>query len=136
MEKRYKVYKTKIEHILYVVISLLIIGSAIWMILSKEYYLLLSVFAASGIVLFSPREYRLTKNEMLDVLCLFGKAFKPISVTQIIRVTQKSKNEAILVYNRDGLRGDRILCLSETDMKVFLDELKKRNPAIEIHLLT
>lgn len=72
---------------------------------------------------------------MLDVRNLLGNLTKPVSVNQITRVTQKSKNEAILVYNRDGLRGDRILRLSETDMKDFVDELKKRNPIIEFSLI-
>ena len=69
---------------------------------------------------------------MLDIRHVFGSSFKPFSVNQITRVTQKSKNEAILVYNREGLRGDRIIRLSETEMKDFLNELLKRNPAIEI----
>jgi DNA-directed RNA polymerase specialized sigma54-like protein len=69
---------------------------------------------------------------MLDVRHLFGSLVKPFSLNQITRITQKSKNEVILVYNRDGLRGDRLLRLSETDMKDFMNELLQRNPAIEI----
>ena len=69
---------------------------------------------------------------MLDIRHVFGSSLKPFFVNQISRVTQKSKNEAILVYNREGLRGDRIIRLSETEMKDFLNELLKRNPAIEI----
>ncbi len=53
-------------------------------------------------------------------------------MNQIKRIMQRKKNKTILIYNRDGLRGDIILKLSDTDLKDFLDELKRRNPAIEI----
>lgn len=115
---------------------LLLIAGVIWMILQNEYYLFLAFIGPIAAYLFYPFSYILTADNMLDIRHVFGSSFKPFSVNQITCVTQKSKNEAILVYNRDGLRGDRIIRLSETEMKDFLDELKRRNPAIEININT
>ncbi len=135
MEKKYGYYMTKSEKVLLVIVFLLIAAGIVWMISQHKYYLFLA-FLGPLITFFTyPFSYRLTTDNMLDVRNLLGNLTKPVSVNQITRVTQKSKNEAILVYNRDGLRGDRILRLSETDMKDFVDELKKRNPIIEFSLI-
>lgn len=132
MEKRYKLHLTKNDRVVFALLFIFIIASIIWIFSKKEYFLLINLLIPSGFFLFFPNRYRLTSDDMLDVRHLFGIAFKPISVNQIICVTQKSKNEVILVYNRNGLRGDRILRLSETDMKDFLSELQMRNPALEL----
>lgn len=132
MEKKYKYYVTKREKIFFILMILLLIAGVIWMILQNEYYLFLAFIGPIATYLFYPFTFILTADNMLDIQSLLGSKFKSFSVNQITSVTQKSKNEAILVYNRDGLRGDRILRLSETDMKDFLNELIKRNPAIEV----
>lgn len=132
MEKKYRYYVTKKEKVSFILAFLLITASVIWAISQNKNYLLLVFIGPVATCLFYPFTFILTADNMLDTRSLFGSKFKPFSVNQITHVTQKSKNEAVLVYNRDGLRGDRILHLSETDMKDFLDELTKRNPAIEV----
>ena len=132
MDKKYKYYVTKREKIFFFLFFLLIIAGIVWIILQNKYYLFMAFIAPIITYLFYPFSYILTSDNMLDHRNLFGSSGKPFSLNQITRVTQKSKNEAILIYNRDGLRGDRLLHLSEPDMKYFFDELMKRNPAIEI----
>lgn len=132
MEKRYTYYVTKWDKMIFVLLTLFFISGVYWMILQNKYYLFMAIIGPIGVSLFHPFFYILTADNMLDMRNLFGSAFKPFSLNQITRIIQKSKNEVILVYNRDGLRGDRTLHLSETDMKDFLHELAHRNPAIEI----
>ena len=135
MEKRYKYYTTKSEKIFLVLTFLLIFAVIIWMIWNKRYALLFFIILPQIAVLATSiyRFYVLTDDNMLVIKrYIFRSAFKPISVNQITRIAQQYKNKTILIYNRDGLRGDIILKLSETDLKEFLDELEKRNPAIEM----
>jgi hypothetical protein len=132
MQKKYKYYVTRREKIFFFLFILIIIAGSVWIIWQNKYYLFLTFLGPIGTYLFYPFSYILTADNMLDVRHLFGSSVKPFSLNQITRITQKSKNEVILVYNRDGLRGDRLLRLSETDMKDFMNELLQRNPAIEI----
>jgi len=131
MEKRYKYYITKREKCICGFFVLLFIAGTVWMILRNEYSLLLFLIGPLGTCLFYPFSYRLTDDNLVDVRHFLGSTVKSFSVNQIIRITQRSKNEVVLVYNRDGLRGDRILRLSEVDMMDFLDELLQRNPTVE-----
>lgn len=130
--RKFKAQNLKTVCIFYLILTVVILSGALWGIYKKEYILLINAIIPIGFIFNLPVQYRLTENDKLDVRNLFGSMFKPISVSQIIRITQRSKNEFIVVYKRDRLRGDRIIRLSETDMKDFLDELLERNPAIEI----
>lgn len=130
--RKFKAQNLKTVCIFYLILTVVILSGALWGIYKKEYILLINAIIPIGFIFNLPVQYRLTENDKLDVRNLFGSMFKPISVSQIIRITQRSKNEFIVVYKRDRLRGDRIIRLSETDMKDFLNELLGRNPAIEI----
>ncbi|WP_436413981.1 hypothetical protein [Petrimonas sp.] len=133
MEKKYKYYFTKSEKFLLGFVILFYIAIIVWAILNVRYEVIFYFLPSIAILFTLVRFYRLTDDNMLVMQrYFFGSAFKPISVNQIKRIMQRKKNKTILIYNRDGLRGDIILKLSDTDLKDFLDELKRRNPAIEI----
>lgn len=135
MEKKYGYYMTKSEKALLVIAFLLIVAGIVWTIGRAEYGLLILLVVLVGVLATTTyQSYKLTNDNMLIIKrYVFGNAFKPISVNQITSINRQKKNKTILVYNRNGLRGDIILKLSETDMENFVDELKRRNPTIEIN---
>lgn len=136
IEKRYKSYITRKNRITYGVFAAYIALVLIYAFYTKRYHTLFAVLPAIGFFLSYPNQYLISEDNILDVRDLFTSIFKPVSLNLVTRATQKSKNELILVYNRDGKRGDRVLRLSDADMNDFLNELMKRNPLIELSVFS
>lgn len=135
MEKRYRIYTSKKEKIV-VLVGIFVLLALVFLFMLKEqtYYQFIFFILYAVSLLFLPKEYRLTADDTLEVYHWFGRAFKPVSLQQITscKLEKRPKNTVSVVYFRDKLRGVRALRLSDADLRDFLSEVKRRNPAIEV----
>lgn len=134
--KKYKTFTSQSQRMFMIAAIVLLVAFLIWYYVGKDrnpYVLLFQLPMLLFVFLTQTKEVRLYDNDMIELRqYLKNKAFKPISVQQIVSYKQddKNKNKLTIVYFRDQLRGSWTIRLSESDIADFTTELTRRNPAI------
>lgn len=133
--KKYKIYVSRKEKILFIVTIALFTVFIIGFYVVEERNALVLLFQLPWVMVFltQPREVKLHDDDTLELRSYMkNKAFKPISIQQIVsyKLEAKNKNKLTIVYFRNQLRGSWSIRLSETDVADLVAELTRRNPAI------
>lgn len=133
--KKYKIYVSRKEKILFIVTIALFTVFIIGFYVVEERNALVLLFQLPWVMVFltQPREVKLHDDDTLELRSYVkNKAFKPISIQQIVsyKLEAKNKNKLTIVYFRNQLRGSWSIRLSETDVADLVAELTRRNPAI------